>query len=837
MSSLLAAQQQPQHLAPIACQLGDLDGMFEPMGCIGQGNFGNVYLARKKSSGRTVALKVAALGSLDVDHEDPLDAVQREVQAVRRLNQQTTTATADGQYRDLSIVFFEEWYLQAGSFACIVMKHVPCGTLAQELERTTAYTERRLAWYCLQLAEALQFAHERGVAHHDVKSTNCLLDRGGKLLLADFGSAVAPGEDSVGFTKNYASPELLDAYARDDFAGLEADKIDAFGLGCILYELLSCKRLDDLGTDQTLGGFIQERGVEAALDLPVVKLPWLPATPSEENIVGYSVALRNMVLTLLEPNPQNRFTPSHLPKPLRTDPGSPLLRDLVVAAHPPKPGAAVTVDNIQLGMFVQRGQDWDDDAADGGKGRIGVVVRLDPDASYTEVAWSHFQSPQKSEESNHVCYRIGAGDKFELQVGPTPVPDFFTGTNKTMVNGLVPYSGGDISKQYPGQMWNENCIIVGVNHDQKYLLMAPLQSVNVPTIQQAKSFRPPIHAPVMPRQSRPPPDTWQLDGDLLIEVGDTPERTEILEAFYANQGGLDIQEFELISIKRVESTDLWSKFADASEAIAAENWGVSNQRRLFIGPRKICPENLLQSGLEDFFGNLFSSVNDICLYQNAKMAKNDAYQYSSGIRALVLSRVALGRVKDLDAQRRGLSVAFHSMHSSLEGRHLEGRHGWYSIQKTVQAYPEYIIYFKPIPGPSPEGRRVVRAARPSGMTTHGRRATATATVFGESAAALYALLRPAEIGSPARPAASNSSPSTPPVGTTGAQRGDGGSATKRCVVCLSNPVKRILVPCGHPCLCQLCSTAQGLEKLRRKCPECRANIREVMTIYGRVVED
>ena len=65
----------------------------------------------------------------------------------------------------------------------------------------------------------------------------------------------------------------------------------------------------------------------------------------------------------------------------------------------------------------------------------------------------------------------------------------------------------------------------------------------------------------------------------------------------------------------------------------------------------------------------------------------------------------------------------------------------------------------------------------------------------------------------------------------------GSSATKMCVVCLVQPVCRILLPCGHPCLCQLCSTEQGLAKLKRKCPECRASIREAAIIYGRVVDD
>lgn len=64
----------------------------------------------------------------------------------------------------------------------------------------------------VKLCDALAFAHERGVAHHDVKSANILIDTlaGGKLLLADFGTALKPGEETVGFTKSYASPGASD---------------------------------------------------------------------------------------------------------------------------------------------------------------------------------------------------------------------------------------------------------------------------------------------------------------------------------------------------------------------------------------------------------------------------------------------------------------------------------------------------------------------------------------------------------------------------------------------------------------------------------------------------
>ena len=98
----------------------------------------------------------------------------------------------------------------------------------------------------MYLCDALAFAHEKGVSHHDVKAANILIDAsaGGKLLLADFGTALKPGEEAVGFTKSYASPELLASYELDDFADLRPDKIDSFALGAVIYKLLGCKKLD-----------------------------------------------------------------------------------------------------------------------------------------------------------------------------------------------------------------------------------------------------------------------------------------------------------------------------------------------------------------------------------------------------------------------------------------------------------------------------------------------------------------------------------------------------------------------------------------------------------------
>lgn len=84
------------------------------------------------------------------------------------------------------------------------------------------------------LISALHFVcyTEISVAHHDVKGGNILIDAsaGGKLLLADFGTALKPGEETVGFTKSYASPELLASYELEDFADLRPGR---FGVCCL----------------------------------------------------------------------------------------------------------------------------------------------------------------------------------------------------------------------------------------------------------------------------------------------------------------------------------------------------------------------------------------------------------------------------------------------------------------------------------------------------------------------------------------------------------------------------------------------------------------------------
>ena len=65
----------------------------------------------------------------------------------------------------------------------------------------------------------------------------------------------------------------------------------------------------------------------------------------------------------------------------------------------------------------------------------------------------------------------------------------------------------------------------------------------------------------------------------------------------------------------------------------------------------------------------------------------------------------------------------------------------------------------------------------------------------------------------------------------------GRSESKMCIICMERPVRYIMIPCGHPCICEKCNGSQIKRQLRGKCPECRSRFDRTTIIYGRVVND
>ena len=100
----------------------------------------------------------------------------------------------------------------------------------------TNYLENKdlIKWIVYQITYGLYILHSNNIIHHDIKTSNILIDEEGNIFINGFESAIFKGEKSISFTLSYSSPELL--------INLEADeKIDLWDLGILMLELF-CKK-------------------------------------------------------------------------------------------------------------------------------------------------------------------------------------------------------------------------------------------------------------------------------------------------------------------------------------------------------------------------------------------------------------------------------------------------------------------------------------------------------------------------------------------------------------------------------------------------------------------
>ena len=264
---------------------------------IGQGGMGAVYKARQKQLDRVVALKILPpdIG----DNPAFAERFAREAQAMAKLNHPGIVTIHD--------------FGQTDGLFYFLMEFVDGATLRQ-LQTTAQVSPREALAIVPQICDALQYAHDMGIVHRDIKPENILLDRQGRVKVADFGLAklvgidpepvaqggAAPGGPVTEAGKVMGTPQYMAPEQRE--RPQEVDhRADIYSLGVVFYQLLT--------GELPLGRFAPpSRKVEIDVRLDEVVLRALEKEPQRR----YQQAgeIKTQVETIATTPPGNRLPPA-----------------------------------------------------------------------------------------------------------------------------------------------------------------------------------------------------------------------------------------------------------------------------------------------------------------------------------------------------------------------------------------------------------------------------------------------------------------------------------------------------------------------------------------------
>lgn len=200
-------------------------GRYRVIRILGDGGFGRVYLSHDESLKRDVAIKVPHRHLLSelVDVELYL----AEARIVSSLDHNSIVPVYDCGHTDDGLFY-------------IVSKYIDGSTLSAKI-KNSPLSHAASADLVIEVAEALHYAHTKGIVHRDVKPANILIDSRDRPFLSDFGIALREEDFGKGLTRvgtvTYMSPEQLRGEGH-----LVDGRSDVFSLGVVLYELLTGRR-------------------------------------------------------------------------------------------------------------------------------------------------------------------------------------------------------------------------------------------------------------------------------------------------------------------------------------------------------------------------------------------------------------------------------------------------------------------------------------------------------------------------------------------------------------------------------------------------------------------
>ncbi|GFR52579.1 hypothetical protein Agub_g15172 [Astrephomene gubernaculifera] len=188
---------------------------------LGRGAYGQVYKGIDYTNGDTVAIKQISLAGIPSDN---LQSVMGEIDLLKTLNHKNIVKYI-GSFKTRSHLYIILEFMENGSLASII-KPTKFGTFPESL----------VALYIAQVLQGLQYLHEQGVVHRDIKGANILTTKDGLVKLADFGVAAKLGEveerrDVVG-TPYWMAPEVIEMTQ-------VTSSSDIWSVGCLIVELLT----------------------------------------------------------------------------------------------------------------------------------------------------------------------------------------------------------------------------------------------------------------------------------------------------------------------------------------------------------------------------------------------------------------------------------------------------------------------------------------------------------------------------------------------------------------------------------------------------------------------
>jgi len=322
---------QTAFVPPTIAELAKLFPQLEIISVIGKGGMGAVYKARQPALDRMVALKI--LAPQPGNELDFASRFAREAKALARLNHPNIVGVYDfGVVTSSS----ESGYGASGqkpsghrpdaTLSYFLMEFVD-GPNLRQVEQAGKLSPREALEIIPQICAALQFAHDEGIVHRDIKPENVLLDKKGRVKIADFGLAKILGQEAKDFrltgakdvmgTPHYMAPEQVETPQEVDH------RADIFSLGVVFYEMLT--------GELPLGKFAppsQKVQVDVRLDEIVLRalekeprLRYQQASEFKtrvETVAGGEGASSYQASVNDRPKPRNDFNPEHFVRGLKT---------------------------------------------------------------------------------------------------------------------------------------------------------------------------------------------------------------------------------------------------------------------------------------------------------------------------------------------------------------------------------------------------------------------------------------------------------------------------------------------------------------------------------------